>query len=124
MKIHKKDNSARPVVSMINTPEYNLAEFLDKLTKPHLPKQYILDSTSHFTHKLIKKQFSFNEKQVMVKYNQSLVSLATHSQSRLNSFQTVKTLFMHCFTCTSRIHLFSRLCPIFGRRLAPNNDTQ
>ena len=57
-------------------------------------------------------------------YNQSLVSLATHSQSRLNSFQTVKTLFLHCSTCTSRLHLFSRLCPIFGRRLAPNNDTQ
>ena len=56
--------------------------------------------------------------------NQSLVSLATHSQSRLNSFQTVKTLFLHCFTCTSRLHLFSRLCPILGRRLAPNNDTQ
>ena len=48
-------------------------------------------------------------------YNQSLVSFATHSQSRLNSFQTVKTLFLHCFTCTSRLHLFSRLCPIFGR---------
>ena len=31
-------------------------------------------------------------------YNKSLVSLATHSQSRLNSFQTVKTLFFHCFT--------------------------
>ena len=46
-------------------------------------------------------------------YNQSLVSLATHSQSRLNSFQTVKALILHCFTCTSRLHLFSRLCPIF-----------
>ena len=29
-------------------------------------------------------------------YNQSLVSLATYSQSRLNSFQTVKTLFFFC----------------------------
>ena len=47
-------------------------------------------------------------------YNKSLVSLATHSQSRLNSFQTVKTLFLHCFTWTSRLHLFSRLCPIFS----------
>ena len=63
-------------------------------------------------------------KQKRKDYNQSLVSLATHSQSRLNSFQTVKNLFLHCFTCTSRLHLFSRLCPIFGRRLAPNNDTQ
>ena len=32
------------------------------------------------------------------RHNQSLVSLATYSQSRLNSFQTVKTLFLHCFT--------------------------
>ena len=30
IKIHKKGNPARPVVSMINTPEYNLAKFLDK----------------------------------------------------------------------------------------------
>ena len=54
-------------------------------------------------------------------YNQSLVSLATHSQSRLNSFQTVKTLFLHCFTCTSRLHLFSRLCPIFSNIFSISN---
>ena len=35
-----------------------------------------------------------------------------------------KDSFLHCFTWTSRLHLFSRLCPIFGMRLAPNNDTQ
>ena len=36
-----------------------------------------------------------------------------------------KDSFLHCFTWTSRLHLFSsRLCPIFSRRLAPNNDTQ
>ena len=29
IKIHKKGNPAWPVVSMINTPEYNLAKFLD-----------------------------------------------------------------------------------------------
>ena len=31
--------------------------------------------------------------------------------------------FLHCFTWTSRLHLFSRLCPIFSRRLAPNKAT-
>ena len=35
-----------------------------------------------------------------------------------------KDSFLHCSTWTSRLHLFSRLCPIFSRRLAPNNDTQ
>ena len=48
IKIHKKGNPARSVVSMINTPEYNLAKFLNKLIKPYLPKHYILDFTSHF----------------------------------------------------------------------------
>ena len=50
------------------------------------------------------------------KFDTDFVSLAAHSQSRLNSFQTVKTLFLHCFTWTSRLHFFSRLCPIFGMR--------
>ena len=35
-----------------------------------------------------------------------------------------KHSFLHCCTWTSRLHLFSRLCPIFSRRLASNNDTQ
>ena len=47
---------------------------------------------------IICKNYCFN-------YNKSLVSLATHSQSRLNSFQAVKTLFLHCFACTSELHL-------------------
>ena len=34
-----------------------------------------------------------------------------------------KDSFLHCFTWTFRLHLFSRLCPIFSRRLATNNDT-
>ena len=59
---------------MINTPEYNLAKFLDKLIKPYLPKQYILNSTSHFIGKF--KQFPSNEKQVMVSFE--VVSLFTN----------------------------------------------
>ena len=42
--------------------------------KPYLPKQYILDSTSHFIDKL--KQFPSNEKQVMVSFD--VVSLFTN----------------------------------------------
>ena len=47
---------------------------LDKLIKLYLPKQYILDSTSHFIDKLM--QFSFNEKQVTVSFD--VVSLFTN----------------------------------------------
>ena len=67
IKIHKKGNLTRPVVSMINTSKYNLAKFFDKLIKPYLPKQYILDSTSHFIEKL--KQFPSKEKPVMVSFD-------------------------------------------------------
>ena len=34
IKVHKQSNPARPVVSMINTPEYNLDKFLDQIIKP------------------------------------------------------------------------------------------
>ena len=45
-------------------------------------------------------------------YNQSLVSLATHSQSRLNSFQTVKTLF--CIALPGHLDFTSFLgCALF-----------
>ena len=42
IKVHKKDNSAKPVVSMINTPEYKLARFLDSIIKPHVPNSYVV----------------------------------------------------------------------------------
>ena len=34
IKIHKINNPARPVVSMIGTPEYKLAKLLDSVIKP------------------------------------------------------------------------------------------
>ena len=37
IKIHKEDNPARPVVSMIGTPEYKLAKSLDTIIKPYIP---------------------------------------------------------------------------------------
>ena len=36
-KVHKNDNPMRPVVSMIGTPEYQLAKYLDSLIKPNIP---------------------------------------------------------------------------------------
>ena len=37
----------RPVVSMVNTPEYALAKFLDNMIKPYLPQTYMLKSADH-----------------------------------------------------------------------------
>ena len=47
IKVHKQGNPARPAVSMIDTPEYNLAKFLIKLLNP----TFQINSwwTRHFT---------------------------------------------------------------------------
>ena len=34
IKVHKEDNPARPVISMVGSPEYKLAKFLDTIIKP------------------------------------------------------------------------------------------
>jgi len=36
VKVHKPNCPLRPVVSMVNTPEYDLAKFLDNMIKPYL----------------------------------------------------------------------------------------
>jgi len=38
IKVCKENYPARPVVSMVNTPEYHLAEFLDSIIKPYNPR--------------------------------------------------------------------------------------
>ena len=48
IKIHKKGYPGRPAVSMINKPEYQLAKFMDRLIKPYIPNEYMLDSTQDF----------------------------------------------------------------------------
>ena len=58
IKVHKKGNPARPVVSVINTPEYELVKFLDSIIKPHVPNSYMAQSTDDFLTKL--KDFDFN----------------------------------------------------------------
>ena len=47
-KIHKTGCPLRPVTSMVNTPEYKLAKWLDSLIKPYIPDRYSLSSTSSF----------------------------------------------------------------------------
>ena len=74
MKVHKQSNPARPVVSMIDTPEYNLAKFLDQIIKPYIPNQFMLDSTFHLLDKL--KELSPFPDQIMVSFD--VVSLFTN----------------------------------------------
>ena len=47
-KVHKDGNPLRPVISMIGTPEYGLAKNLDKLIKPHIPQEFVVNSTFGF----------------------------------------------------------------------------
>ena len=51
-KVHKKDHPLRPIVSMLNTPSYKLAKFIDKMIKPHIPKQYCVENNKEFLEKL------------------------------------------------------------------------
>ena len=67
IKVHKQDNPAKLVVSMIKTPEYKLAKFLDSIIKPHVLNSYIVQSTDDFLTKL--KDFDFNSNQFLVSYD-------------------------------------------------------
>ena len=73
-KVHKSDVPLRPVISMIGTPEYKLAKFLDDLIKPHIPGTYLLKSTQEFTNRL--KEIPFNNGNSMVSFD--AVSLFTN----------------------------------------------
>ena len=52
VKVHKENNPLRPVCSMVGTPEHCLAKFLDKIIKPHIPNQKMLNSTKNFLDRL------------------------------------------------------------------------
>ena len=65
--MHKKDNPARPIVSMISAPEYNLAKFLDSIIKPYIPGTYMIDSSNDLIDKL--QQFNFNQKHHLVSFD-------------------------------------------------------
>ena len=64
VKLHKPNFPLRPVVSMIITPEYALAKFLETC---------MLKSTDHFIKKL--KKFNLNNQNIIVSFN--VVSLFT-----------------------------------------------
>ena len=73
-KVHKKDYPMRPIVSMVNTPEYELAKYLDNFIKPCIPKKYMLNSTQDFLEKI--NAFSLKGNEVMVSYD--VISLFTN----------------------------------------------
>ena len=73
-KVHKTDTPLRPVCSMIGTPEYELAKFLDNIIKPYIPNQYMLFSTKHFLEKI--KDFNILPGDKMVSFD--VVSLFTN----------------------------------------------
>ena len=74
IKIHKKGYPARPVVSMINTPEYQLAKLMDRLIKPYIPNKYMLDSTQDFLQKM--NEFTPKKEQITVSFD--VISLFTN----------------------------------------------
>lgn len=47
-KVHKAGTPLRPVISMIKTPQYGLAKFLDSIIKPIIPHEFMLSSTAEF----------------------------------------------------------------------------
>ena len=61
VKVHKKDYPLRPVVSMLNTPEYNQAKFLDDIIKPNIPKSFMVDSSINFLDELKLTQLTPSE---------------------------------------------------------------
>ena len=66
-KVHKPEVSLRPVISMINTPEYMLVKFLDGLIKPHIPVRILLHSTEHFIDSL--KDVPYSRKDNMFSFD-------------------------------------------------------
>ena len=69
VKLHKGGHPMRPVVSMVGTPEYHLAKFLDDYIKPNIPKDYMLSSTSDFIDKL--KLLSIQGDETLVSFDVS-----------------------------------------------------
>ena len=51
-KVHETDFLLRPIVSMVNTPEYALAKHLDTLIKPHIPDEFSTSSNVEFLQRL------------------------------------------------------------------------
>ena len=93
-KAHKIGFPFRPVVSMINTAEYHLAKYLDKLIKPQIPSKFMLNSTSDFLTKL--KDFFFKPSDILVSFD--VVSLFTNVPLNL----TINLIADHLYQSNSK----------------------
>ena len=115
-KAHKPGHPLRPVVSMINTAEYHLAKFLDKIIKPHIPSEYMLNSSSGFLEKL--KTFCFRPSDILVSFdvvslftnvplNQTIDMIADHIYKQKSKPAFDKATFKHLMNiATSGIFLY------------------
>ena len=59
---------------MVNTPEYELAKYLDNFIKPNIPRKFMLGSTGEFLSKI--NEFTLKGSEHMVSYD--VVSLFTN----------------------------------------------
>ena len=66
-KVHKPGVPLRPVVSMVGTASYGLAQYLDKIIKPHIPSTYMLSSTAQFISRV--KSFVFGAGDILVSFD-------------------------------------------------------
>jgi len=73
-KVHKQGYPLRPVVSMTDTAEYELARYLNRIIKPCIPDLFMLNSTAAFIDKI--KSFVFRSSHVLVSFD--VVSLFTN----------------------------------------------
>ena len=73
-KVHKAGYPIRPIVSMVGTPEYNLARYLDGLIKPNLPTKYSIRSNGEYLELL--KTFNHVNSDYVVSFD--VVSLFTN----------------------------------------------
>ena len=74
---------------MINTAEYHLAKYLDSIIKPHIPSEFMLESTSSFLRKL--KEFCFKQTDILISFD--VVSLFTNVPLE----QTINTIADHIY---------------------------
>ena len=79
---------------MISTAEYQLAKYLDKLIKPHIPSEFMLNSTASFLTKL--KDFVFKPSDILISFD--VVSLFTNVPLQ----QTIDIIADEMYKCSSK----------------------
>ena len=74
VKVHNSNFPLRPIVLMVNTPEYTLANFLNNMIELYSPQTRMLKSTDYFVEEL--KEFNPSNQNTMVSFE--VVSLFTN----------------------------------------------